>query len=117
MGDDQRPPEVVLEERAEDEAEQERRRLAAELDQAVAEDPEERDRVDVERVEVDRVGPDAGEGDDRREQDRGTGPSASRTQMPISGRFSMTSSRLPTHIETIRPQNSAGSLTMTFGPV
>ena len=36
--------------------------------------------------------------------------------MPISGRLSTTSIRLPTHIETMRPQNSAGSSLMTFGP-
>ena len=38
------------------------------------------------------------------------------TQRPISGRFRSTSSRLPTHIETMMPQNSAGSSRMTFGP-
>ena len=38
------------------------------------------------------------------------------TQMPISGRFRSTSIRFPTHIETMRPQNSAGSSLMTFGP-
>src|SRR5262245_49568079 len=35
---------------------------------------------------------------------------------PISGRFRITSIRLPTHIEAIRPQNSAGLLVITCGP-
>ena len=52
----------------EDEAQQQRRRLAAQLDQEVAEDAEEGDRVDVERVEAQRIGPDRREADDRREQ-------------------------------------------------
>jgi hypothetical protein len=34
----------------------------------------------------------------------------------MSGRLSITSSRLPTHIEAMRPQKSAGSSSMTFGP-
>ncbi len=38
------------------------------------------------------------------------------TQMPISGRLSITSIRFPIHIETMRPQNSAGSSMITFGP-
>ena len=38
------------------------------------------------------------------------------TQIPISGRLSMTRSRFPIHIETMRPQNSAGSSLITFGP-
>ena len=41
----------ILEQRAEDEAEQQRRRLAAELDQHVADDAEDGDRVDVEVVD------------------------------------------------------------------
>ncbi|MNS88885.1 hypothetical protein D3C72_1228770 [compost metagenome] len=36
--------------------------------------------------------------------------------MPISGRFSTISIRLPIHIEAIRPQNSAGLLVITCGP-
>ena len=36
--------------------------------------------------------------------------------MPISGRFRITSIRLPTHIEAIRPQNSCGLLVITCGP-
>ncbi|GAB3960102.1 hypothetical protein GCM10027614_81040 [Micromonospora vulcania] len=39
-----------------------------------------------------------------------------RTQSPMSGRFSSRSSTLPIHIDAIRPQNSAGSSSMTFGP-
>ena len=38
------------------------------------------------------------------------------TQMPMSGRLSSTSKRFPTHIETMRPQKSAGSSLITFGP-
>ena len=38
------------------------------------------------------------------------------THIPIRGRFSSTSIRLPTHIETIRPQNRAGSSVTTLGP-
>ena len=38
------------------------------------------------------------------------------THIPISGRLSSTSIRLPTHIETIRPQNRAGSSVTTLGP-
>ena len=45
--DDQRAPQVVLQQRPEHEAEQQRRRLAAELDQRVAEEAEERDREHV----------------------------------------------------------------------
>src|SRR6476660_8146017 len=36
--------------------------------------------------------------------------------MPISGRFRITSIALPSHIDTIRPQNSVGLLVMTCGP-
>ena len=36
------------------------------------------------------------------------GTSSMRTQMPISGRFSTISIRLPSHIETIRPQTRPG---------
>ncbi|MNJ63622.1 hypothetical protein D3C77_595370 [compost metagenome] len=36
--------------------------------------------------------------------------------MPISGRFRITSIRLPIHIEAIRPQNSSGWLVITCGP-
>ena len=39
-----------------------------------------------------------------------------RIQSPISGRLSSTSSRLPTHIDAIMPQNSSGSSVTTFGP-
>ena len=38
------------------------------------------------------------------------------THIPISGRLSSTSIRLPTHIETIMPQNRAGSSVTTLGP-
>ena len=38
------------------------------------------------------------------------------THIPIKGRLSSTSIRLPTHIETIRPQNRAGSSVTTLGP-
>src|SRR3712207_2002184 len=44
------------------------------------------------------------------------GTFSSLTHMPISGRLRITSIRLPTHIETIRPQNSVGLLVMTCGP-
>ncbi|MNY53873.1 hypothetical protein D3C86_1896720 [compost metagenome] len=36
--------------------------------------------------------------------------------MPISGRLRMTSSRLPSHIETMRPQNSCGWSPIMRGP-
>ena len=36
--------------------------------------------------------------------------------MPISGRLSTTSMRLPSHMLAIRPQNSAGCLLMISGP-
>ena len=36
--------------------------------------------------------------------------------MPISGRFRITSIRLPIHIEQISPQNSVGLLDITCGP-
>ena len=36
--------------------------------------------------------------------------------MPISGRFSTTSIRLPTHIDATRPQNSEGLDVITCGP-
>ena len=67
-GDDHRAAQVLLEQRAEDEAEQERRRLAAELDEDVADHAEDGDGVDVEVVAGDRVAADAGEDDDRREE-------------------------------------------------
>jgi hypothetical protein len=38
------------------------------------------------------------------------------TQILISGTFSSTRNRFPTHIETISPQKSAGSSVRTFGP-
>ena len=38
------------------------------------------------------------------------------THRPISGRFRTSSIRLPIHIETMRPQNSAGCSVMTDGP-
>ena len=38
------------------------------------------------------------------------------TQSPMSGRFRSTSIRLPTHIETMMPQKSAGSSLITLGP-
>ena len=38
------------------------------------------------------------------------------THIPIRGRFKSTSIRLPIHIETIRPQNKAGSSVTTLGP-
>ncbi len=65
---DHRPAQVLLEQRAEHEAEQQRRRLAAELDEHVADHAEDRDRVDVEGVAVDRVAAERGEDDDRGEQ-------------------------------------------------
>src|SRR6476659_315096 len=37
-------------------------------------------------------------------------------QMPIRGRFRITSIALPTHIEAIRPQKSCGLLVITCGP-
>src|SRR3989304_5405142 len=36
--------------------------------------------------------------------------------MPMSGRFSTTSIRLPTHIEAIMPQKSCGLSVITCGP-
>ena len=36
--------------------------------------------------------------------------------MPISGRFRITSIKLPIHIEAIRPQNSVGLVVITCGP-
>ena len=36
--------------------------------------------------------------------------------MPISGRFNSTRSRLPTHIETMMPQNNCGWDVATSGP-
>ncbi len=36
--------------------------------------------------------------------------------MPISGRFRITSIRLPIHIDAIRPQKSVGLLVITCGP-
>ena len=44
------------------------------------------------------------------------GTVSSLIQMPISGRFSMISIRLPTHMLAIRPQNSCGLLVITCGP-
>src|SRR6187551_3124844 len=44
------------------------------------------------------------------------GTVSSLIQMPISGRFRITSIRLPTHIEAISPQNSCGLLVITCGP-
>ena len=38
------------------------------------------------------------------------------TQTPTSGRLMTTSIKLPSHIETIKPQNSSGCLVMTCGP-
>src|SRR5450755_2413320 len=37
-------------------------------------------------------------------------------QIPINGRFRITSITLPTHIDAIRPQNSCGLLVITCGP-
>ena len=39
-----------------------------------------------------------------------------RTQMPISGRLSTISIRLPIHMLTIMPQNRPGFCSMTWGP-
>src|SRR5918992_775147 len=66
--DDHRATEVLLQKRSEHEAEQKWGRLAPELQQEVAQDSEEGDRVDVVRVETEREGPDASEGDDRRKE-------------------------------------------------
>src|SRR5947199_2169662 len=44
------------------------------------------------------------------------GTVSSLIQMPIIGRFSTTSIRLPTHIDAIRPQKSCGLLVITCGP-
>src|SRR3954468_16929778 len=44
------------------------------------------------------------------------GTVSSLIQMPIIGRFRITSIALPIHIEAIRPQNSCGLLVMTCGP-
>ena len=39
-----------------------------------------------------------------------------RTHMPIIGRLSTISMKLPIHIETMMPQNSAGCSVITDGP-
>src|SRR3954464_4155421 len=44
------------------------------------------------------------------------GTVSSLIQMPISGRFRITSIRLPIHIDAIRPQNSCGFEVITCGP-
>ena len=38
------------------------------------------------------------------------------THTPMRGRFSITSRTLPTHIEAMRPQTSAGCSVITSGP-
>src|SRR5438105_1794676 len=44
------------------------------------------------------------------------GTVSSLIQMPIIGRFRITSIALPTHIEAMRPQKSCGLLVITCGP-
>src|SRR6476661_4715940 len=44
------------------------------------------------------------------------GTVSSLIQIPISGRFRITSIALPTHIDAINPQNSCGLLVITCGP-
>ena len=86
---------------AEDEPEQKRGRLAAQLDQRVAEQPKQRDREHIERILklIENVPMQANAMIAGKRTRYGT--VSRRTQMPISGRFSRTSSRLPIHIDTI----------------
>ena len=115
MGDDQRPAQVLLEERPEHEPQEQRRRLAAELDEEVAQEPEERDRETSKAFRSSEYVPMQANATIAGKSTR-YGTVSILTQMPISGRLSSTSIRLPTHIETTRPQKSAGSSSITFGP-
>jgi hypothetical protein len=65
--DDHRSAQVLLEHWAENEAQQQWRRLEVELDQRKPDQAKAGHGIDVEHVVVDAVGTDTAEGDDRRE--------------------------------------------------
>jgi len=98
--------EVLLQHRAEDEAEHERRRFTFEFDKDVSEQAEKGRQCNIEGIVRETGNADSAKQQNGRKKQNGKGTESRRTHIPIRGRLKMTSIRLPIHMLAIIPRRA-----------